>query len=595
MSRLNALNYGCMNYLKRLQLIGLITVSFLSLKVIQAADVAVRYASVGAIASELQDLAEKALLEGGEPSHYAAIYNVGEYALAARVHMIRSARKSIDIQTFIWVDDVVTRYLFSELEAAARRGVKVRLLVDHLVSFGKDVEPLAAMAVAHRNIEIRYFKPISEFAINGLGVWASVALVDFSKLNRRMHNKLFVVDGRVAIVGGRNYQTVYYDWDEKFNFKDRDIIVCGRVSENMRTSFDAYWEHDFSVPIARFPDVQATLNSWELETPDLVSIRNFDADQFVNVSTLAGQYSLANHVNDGRIYEVGDVEYVCDPPNQLSKSKFRINPKSFHGEKVSKLMRGAETSVVVQSPYLISSRRTKGLVKDILKKNPDLDIHYSTNSLAAADHAVVAAVSLKQLRHQFTRLKDNIYQFKPDPQDLYSFAPRYDEYAVEANRGSQEKSKAPRYSIHAKSMVIDGEIAVIGTSNFDPRSESLNTECGVIIRDKTLAKSLEMEIRRDMAPGNSWVVGKRKCIPVIGQINNLLASVSGMLPVMDVWPTHYTSCFELKKGKEPLPADHPDFNRRYKDVGSFPECANSPLALKTRVLKATFGWAAPVM
>jgi cardiolipin synthase C len=149
--------------------------------------------------------------------------------------------------------------------------------------------------------------------------------------------------------------------------------------------------------------------------------------------------------------------------------------------------------------------------------------------------------------------------------------------------------------VNSKSMVIDGEIGVVGTSNFDPRFESLNTECGAIIRDETLAKSLEMEIRRDIAPGNSWVVGKRKCIPVIGQINNLIASVSGMLPILDVWPTHYTSCFELKSGKDPLPTDHPDFNRRYKDFGGFPDCTNSPFALKTRVYKAVLGWASPAM
>jgi cardiolipin synthase C len=98
------------------------------------------------------------------------------------------------------------------------------------------LQDLAAFVIAHRNIEIRYFKPISEFAINGLGVLASVALTDFSKFKRRMHNKLFLMDGQLAIVGGRNYQTVYYDWDEKFNFKDRDIVVCGKVSEIMRSS-----------------------------------------------------------------------------------------------------------------------------------------------------------------------------------------------------------------------------------------------------------------------------------------------------------------------------------------------------------------------
>ncbi len=155
-----------------------------------------------AIESELQDLAAEAISASEWPKHYAAIYNIGEYALALRVHLIRSARYSIDIQTFIWTDDATTRFLFSELKRAAQRGVSVRLLIDHASPFGNRIEPLAAMVSAHANIEIRYFKPISKNAIKGPVDYTSIVLRNFQKLNRRMHNKLFVVDDRIAILGG---------------------------------------------------------------------------------------------------------------------------------------------------------------------------------------------------------------------------------------------------------------------------------------------------------------------------------------------------------------------------------------------------------
>ncbi len=543
------------------------------------------------ISSEFQDLASRAL-ESESPVHYAAIYNIGEYSLAARVHLIRSARVSIDIQTFIWADGDVTRYLFSELEAAAQRGVKVRLLVDHLAPFGKEVEPLAAMATAHENIAIRYFSPISKKAINGLGNFAMVALTKFPKLNRRMHNKLFVVDGRISMLGGRNYQNAYYDWDPKFSYRDRDIVVCGPASKDALDSFDVYWEHKRSAQIFDFVDIQQAIADRDSGVVDFENVLDFDRKQFSKVDTLAGQYALSAHISDGKWFQVGDVKYAFDPP--IKSPKYQFDKDSTHWGPLGQELRKAENYVVVQTPYLVASKRTKRLVREKLKENPNFKIYFSTNSLASTNRLSVAAVSLKQQKHQVSRLKYKIYQFKPSPEDLAEIAPRQAEKNAGADN-AEFNTQPPRYSLHAKSIVIDGEVAIVSSSNFDPRSAYLNTESAFIIKDRALAQALESEIRRDIEPQNSWVVAKRKRIPIIGHLNNLLATLSNALPVLDIWPIHSTSCFELKDSDSPLSPDDPKFYSSYKDVGIFPEKKNSPEAIQARLLKVLFGWTAPLM
>ena len=551
------------------------------------------HVQASAIESELQDLAAEAIRASERPKHYAAIYNIGEYALALRVHLIRSARHSIDIQTFIWTDDATTRFLFSELKRAAQRGVSVRLLIDHASPFGNRIEPLAAMVSAHANIKIRYFKPISKNAIKGPVDYTSIVLSNFQKLNRRMHNKLFVVDDRIAILGGRNYQTIYYDWDEEFNFKDREIVTCGPVSGDMKESFETYWAHEHSIPAIQFIDIQAILAKWSFSRPDDSTTFYYDASEFTALSKLANNYSLASQVPDGHIFETGKIEFVCDPPVLASRSE--IEEDSSHLKALETELRNAKSYIVGQSPYLVACKWTKGIVRDIVEDNPDFEIHFSTNSVAATNHVIVGAVALKQQRKQLTKLKYHIYQFKPYPEDAEAFFPRIQVLEASNKQTELNNSRNPRSSLHAKSLVIDGKIAVVSTSNFDPRSTYLNTECAVIVHDKAFATALEENIRRDMAPRNSWVVAERKSTPVIGQFNNLMASISGTLPVLDVWPTPHTSCFELKEGKAPLPRSHPEFYQHYRGVGNFPGCEEATVGIKVRFFKALFGWATPMM
>ena len=195
-----------------------------------------------ALPSELQDLADETMLafDDPEPLHYASLLDVGEDALLARIHLIRAAKESIILQTFIWDDDEVGQLIFAEFLHAARRGVKVRLILDQ---YGTYVRPrvLAAMVTAHENIEIRLYRPIMKLGGRSAVQDVGGIITDAKTLYRRMHNKLLAVDGRIGIVGGRNIQDSYFDYGNKFNFIDLDILVIGPVVKDMVRSFELYW------------------------------------------------------------------------------------------------------------------------------------------------------------------------------------------------------------------------------------------------------------------------------------------------------------------------------------------------------------------
>ncbi len=180
----------------------------------------------------------------------------GDDALLARIHLIRSARESIDIQTFIWVYDDTGKWMFKELLAAARRGVRVRLLIDQFVPPGVSTSEYAAIATAHRNLEIRLFRPLSSNAINTEWTYLRKSFTRFTTMNRRMHNKVFIVDDTVAIIGGRNVQNAYFDRDPELCFRDRDIIVTGPVTRSATGFFEVFWNDRDVVEASRMSDLR---------------------------------------------------------------------------------------------------------------------------------------------------------------------------------------------------------------------------------------------------------------------------------------------------------------------------------------------------
>jgi putative cardiolipin synthase len=551
------------------------------------------------IKSEYQDLALKAWAnkEAGETAQYVSILEVGDDALLARIHLIRAARHTIDVQTFIWKDDSTSHFIFDELVKAAERGVKVRLLIDALNMPGSP-EQLARMAHAHRNLEVCLYKPLADVAKQGrIGFWDNV-LFKAKRMNRRMHNKLVLVDGRIGIAGGRNYQGRYYDRDTKFLFRDRDVIVAGPAVMDMENSFELFWQDKNAVYLTQFRDVQREfLKMTSAKDPFSHST---NAWLFAEIDQQANTRSLASIRPSIKVYEADKVLFVYDTPRKFKSSKTHMDFKKWF----DKAMADAEQQLVYQTPYLIYNKKARKLFNEINKENPKFRIIASSNSLAAADHIHVYALSFRQRKEIYKKAGIDIYESKPYPQDKSLYVRNYDalvqraiqEAGLNTEEDEVDVSRAgPVLCIHAKSFVIDRKVAMIGSHNFDPRSAKYNTECGVFIFDEEVAGVVEDQLLNACAPGNAWTVSKAPTTPVISHFSGMLGAISSTLPFFDVWPYRYTTNYELKEGCEPLLPRDENFQKNYTDVGIFPEVDSTAKATKTKLMKAFGGWATPYM
>jgi len=546
-----------------------------------------------AISSEFQDLADTAFA-GPDKSHYISILDIGEDALLTRIHLVRAARESIDIQTFIWDDDEVGQLLFSELLAAARRGVKVRMILDQVGTY-VSVQVMAQMATVHENIDIQFFRPVKNRGGKSAAREIGSLVTDPKTLNKRMHNKLFVVDGRIGIVGGRNIENAYYDYDSSICFKDLDLLVVGPEVQDMVKSFNKYWGHHLTKPALELPDIAG--QALKLNTEKRSDLFN-DPDLSVlkPLREKADSYSIVTERPAMELYTVDHVDFVADWPEKripLGKSD-RWNST----RRVEELVTNAQYEIVMQTPYLIQDRKGFRDFKALRKKRPDLRIALSTNSLASTDMFFVYAMCFKQRQFYLETAQAQMYEFKPLPGDVRTIVPRYMRLVSELSDIDLYEDlelvlpvnvKKLRLIVHAKFFVVDEHISFVGSHNFDPRAKNLNTESAIIVWDDTVAAALKQIFNRDTAPQNSWVVARRQKVPLVGNVSELIAAISSSLPFFDIWPFKYSTNFELKDGFEPICSDHPDFYQHYQDVGIFPKMGLSYQNLGTRFVKAFGG------
>lgn len=552
-----------------------------------------------AISSEYHERASKAwkIMEQGGTAEYVSMLELGDDALLARIHLIRAAKRSIDIQTFIWKDDPTSRFIFDELVKAAERGVLVRVLIDAMVT-PADAHTLARMARAHRNLEIALFKPMSEYSTVGtVGFWENL-IFKTRRLNRRMHNKLLLVDGRIGISGGRNYQGRYYDRDTAFLFRDRDVVVAGPAVMDMQDSFELFWQDKDAVFLTQLLDVQAEFAT--LTNGGEPLLEESDRWAFEEIDQLANEYSISKHRKTLTIYEADRVDFVYDTPRKFKNKKERMDFDDHFQAILSK----SQDRLVYQTPYLIYSRDQRRAFKEIRKMNPKFRIIASSNSLASADHLQVYGISFKHRKELYKKAGIDIFEAKPFPADQARYVYNYEGLIEQAlkqagisNRDEiDEMDRAgPRLCIHAKSFVLDGKVTLIGSHNFDPRSAKLNTECGVFIYDEEIGAILEKKILNACEPQNAWTVSKGKHTPVISHFSGFIGTISTALPVFDVWPYRYTTNYKLKEGHEVLDPRDPDFQQNYHDVGYFPEVESSGKVVQTRLSKGFLGWSRPFM
>lgn len=527
----------------------------------------------------------------GAPVHYVNVLERGEDALLLRVHLIRAARRSIDMQTFIWAEDDAGWLVLDELLAAARRGVKVRVLVDQLFALD-NVEWLARLARAHVNFEVRLYNPTFHEAVTQPLEFAAGVLCCFSTFNQRMHNKLFLVDGEIGIAGGRNVENRYFDWDQEFDYRDRDVLVAGADSgAEMQASFETFWNHRRSVALTRLNDVNRRIVADAGGAAEPAPPANVD---WARINALRAHAADAGYMSEHfstHALRVAKVDYFSDAPDKPLRPGDRADDAL--SARIGDLLVHARKEVLFQTPYLVLSSRARRIFRDLYKRKPRVQVVVSTNSLAATDAFYVYALSYKYKKRYLKRYGFRIHEFKPFPRDAANYVQGYAALAGSGNGGRYQRyGRAPlkrggvRLGLHGKSLVIDGQVSVIGSHNFDPRSDDYNTESGFIIDDAAVAAQVGSAIARDIDPGNAWIIARRERAAWLAPINDVIADLSTTLPLFDLWPFRYATSFQLKDGCAPMPPDAPAFYACHVDVGDFPEVDLPLKTIYTRIVTA---------
>jgi putative cardiolipin synthase len=415
----------------------------------------------------------------------------GEEALLARAWLSQQAVRSIDVQYFIWSADNIGVLAAQRLLRAAENGAKVRVLVDDLLlDAGPGAEGLLALAT-HPNIEIRVYNPKHNVGVSRARRLWNVA-TGFRAANQRMHDKVFLVDGRVAIIGGRNVADEYFDYDNAYNFRDRDLLLMGPETKAVGAHFEAFWASAYAVPLRTLLPKQIAAMTAARRDAAYLDLHRYAADP-ANFAP-APRRALAElprrfaALLADLVWEK-DVTFIGDRPGKNDGSK-GLGGGGGSTSAIAAAVGAARERVVIQSPYLVLSAQGLAFFADLARRS---SVRIVTNSFASTDN-LPAYSGYRRIRAQLLASGVKVFEFKPHP-------------AIEREileRSAEFGAKPPIFAIHAKTFVIDGTTVFVGTFNLDPRSANLNTEVGVLVRSKALASRVEASILRDMRPENSW-------------------------------------------------------------------------------------------
>jgi cardiolipin synthase C len=413
-------------------------------------------------------------------------------AFAARALSARQAGRSLDLQYYIWHNDLTGRLLGREVYLAAQRGVHVRMLLDDMNGAGNDAGLLALDA--HPNIEIRLYNPFR----NRGGLWRMLELVQrLYSVNHRMHNKAWIADGRVAVLGGRNIGEEYFDASTETNFRDLDVVLFGPTVSQASAVFDAYWNSDGVVPI------EALADKYPRELDKLVSrVRKEAAGPEARryLSRMDNSKTVRNYLAQGlKPYWSDHIEVVADPP---LKWKGDADRSAWLATRLAQRISETRHKALLISPYFVPgdaiTASLAGLVRD-----RHAQVCVITNSLAAND---VPAVHSGYARYRGTLLDGGVCLYEIRASIATEGArDRGDGEAAQQKEGGGMFGSSGA-SLHTKAFVIDDRRGFIGSFNLDPRSANLNTEMGVLFDDPGIGQALRDEYLRLSGPRLSYWV-----------------------------------------------------------------------------------------
>lgn len=383
----------------------------------------------------------------------------GPTAFNARIDLAQRAQVSIDAQYYLIADDPIGRRFLRVLRDAAARGVRVRLLVDDLYATGQD-EILAGLA-AFPNVEVRLYNPLPVRA-GSIATRLLLSLHELSRINRRMHNKLFIADNSFAVLGGRNIAEEYFMHSAQANFIDLDVLTCGPVVRELSRVFDTYWNSEQVYAIGQLsgPGSRAHFDVRIGPEPMRIDERSRD---------LLGATSLAEQFQRGSLtLAFARASVFVDTPDKGAGPTVT--------ERALRLFSGAHDEVIIASPYFIPGERGMALIRAAGATDENGRITLITSSFGSTDEPL-AFRSYARYRVDMLRAGVHIYEISPSLSQRSGKLPSF-------------KLSRSQARLHVKAAVIDGRTLFIGSMNLDPRSERTNTEVGLVIESPVLAQTV---------------------------------------------------------------------------------------------------------
>jgi len=427
--------------------------------------------------------------ELGPSSELSGVRLVEQNALAFayRAATAAAAERTLDVQYYLWNNDLTGRLLAIELLRAAERGVRVRVLVDDIHARAR--HDIFLVADQHPNVEVRIFNPF--YSRYGALAKMSEWLLRGSRLNRRMHNKAWIADNRVAIVGGRNIGDEYFGADPHSNFADLDVVLTGPVVDDVSREFDAYWNDPSAVPVSRFDGHKPKPGELEALIASANEYRR-EAGETPYIAALRDPMQRADLIAKApEPLKVRDIRLLVDDPAKVGRDgeATALEASKVLAGLADTVGRASEEALVV-SPYFVPGEEgSRSLVKDVKR---GIRVAVLTNSLAATD---VAAVHSGYARYRCTLLKGGV--------ELYEMKRKA---SVGDGRKQLSIVGSSGASLHTKALLVDRHWVFVGSMNLDPRSAKLNTEMGVLVDSAELAAQLRQQFELNSSPELSYRV-----------------------------------------------------------------------------------------
>ena len=448
-------------------------------------------------------VAARAALAGTRNDSGFALVGNAELAFTSRMTLIKAAQKSLDIQYYAILADDTTERMADALREAAGRGVRVRILLDDFNTSGKNAQILK-LAFEH-NIEMRLFNPLP--GGRGSLVFRIVSnLKDVDRMQRRMHNKIFVADNAVAIVGGRNLGETYFGQSEGTNFIDIDVLASGRIARDLSRSFDQYWNNPLAYPVQSLmtvkeieaikPAPSAAPNAGVPATPTPASAPNKTLNERTTTSP-SGTTTVIPALPDATDLSLlrwtwAPSVMLVDKPSKIAADADAVEEsQDTTVDGLLQLISQAKSDVLIVSPYFVPGEKMMQQFAALRQRG--VRVRVLTNSLASND-APAAHVGYARYREALLAQGIELYEMRAEQQGtISSFGA-----AGGSTGGSTGGSHA---SLHAKVVVIDSRLLVVGSMNLDLRSQLQNSEVAIVIRNRALSAEATRMIEPALAGG----------------------------------------------------------------------------------------------